>query len=98
SGVVRWTGDKPTAGLTVGPDGGLADAVVWIVAPPPVAAAPAAEPVQVVRRQGSFQPHVAVVRAGTPVQLAAPDEVTDFFVDGAAAFSRKVAAGTRASF
>jgi hypothetical protein len=83
-----------------GPDGGLADAVVWVADPPPASAAivPSSDLIKITLRKGEYRPHVSAIRVGAQVQLASLDADGDFFVSGAAAFSRTLAPGETASF
>jgi hypothetical protein len=88
SGVIR--GEVRRGGAGVG------DAVVWVEAPPPTAASPAAAPAALTARAGGFRPHVAVARTGAALRLSAPDGLADFVASGKAAFSRSLKAGEAA--
>jgi hypothetical protein len=87
---------KPRARVTVGPGGGLAGVMVWLVKPP---ADPAGQPEAAQLRQvrGNFEPHVQVARVGSALRLSTRDDAADFQLQGKANVSRRVQRGKFAS-
>jgi hypothetical protein len=79
---------KPSPRLRVHePDGGVADVAVWLLTPPPHAAAQPSEPIILGQTRGHYRPRVLVAKRGTPLELRSDDDKADFEASGAANFS-----------
>jgi hypothetical protein len=88
---------KPTPRVRVGPGGGLADVVVWLVKAPSDSAGTPPEAAELRQVRGNFQPHVQVARMGSSLRLGTRDDAADFQLQGKANVSRRIQRGKFAS-